>query len=152
MSPSNDPPCLCAPGLEACGPTPDGTRAAAPPESAPHRVLLLDTDAALIALVEEWLGAEGCVLVPETPGPGTPMPGCDLAIVDVPFARQGGDERVRQIAREQPGTPIVALSTAFFPGVDTCGSVARALGVDCVLAKPATRQALTQAVRRLLAR
>ncbi len=152
MSRSNDPPCPCAHGLEPGGAPAERTLDAAQPPAVPHRVLLLDTDAALIAMIDEWLAAEGCVLVPEPAGRGAPMPGCDLAIVDLPFAREGGDERVRQIAREQPGTPIVALSAAFFPGVATCGSVARALGVNCVLAKPATRQALTQAVRRLLAR
>jgi CheY-like chemotaxis protein len=64
--------------------------------------------------------------------------------------RQGCTEGLKAIAEAHPRTPILALSSSFFPGVDTTGAVARALGVAGVLAKPVTRGGLLDAIRRLL--
>lgn len=134
--------------------------------SAP-RVLLVDADSALVELLREWLEEQGCRVVAE-PGeaPGASgachaadaanaasTPGSfDLVIVDLAYPRQGGAQRVQRIAQAHPGAPILALSTMFFACVDCHGPVARALGVGCVLPKPATREALNKAVRRLLSR
>lgn len=115
----------------------------------PPRVLVVDADAAMAALIEEWLSEAGCVVMHDGDDAG-PQPPYDLAIIDVPYVRLGGHELVRRFAEAHPGIPIVALSTTLFPRVEACGPVARALGADCVLAKPASRQALTAAVKRLL--
>ena len=45
---------------------------------------------------------------------------------------------------------MIALSSNFFPGVESTGAVARELGVAAVLPKPVTREALVAAVRRVL--
>jgi DNA-binding NarL/FixJ family response regulator len=111
-------------------------------------VRLVDADSAWRELLEQWLSAMGCTVLPDadntTPGP------VDLVIVDVPFPRQGGVDLVRHIAAQHPATPILALSTNFFSGIECNGPVARALGVECVLPKPATREALAAAVRLVL--
>jgi len=117
--------------------------------SAPRRVRLVDADDTWRDLIGQWLSTLGCTLVPEPLNGGAP-PAADLVIVDVPFPRCGGVDLVRQIASQHPATPILALSTNFFSGIECCGPVARALGVDCVLPKPATREALATAVRRVL--
>jgi len=119
-------------------------RAAAP------RVLLVDADPALHELLEEWLSAQGCTVV-QRRRDGVPAR-YDLIVVDVPFPRQHGNERLKRIASENPGTPIVAISSSFFAGVETSGAVARSLGVASVLAKPVARGALIDTVERLLLR
>ena len=114
--------------------------------SATTRVLLVDADPALQGLLEEWLAALGCTV--ETAHCG--RDGFDLIVVDLPSPRQGGTAGLKAVAEAHPRTPILALSSSFFPGVDTTGAVARALGVAGVLAKPVTRAGLLDALRRLL--
>jgi CheY-like chemotaxis protein len=118
---------------------------------ASRRVRLVDADETWRDLLGQWLGSLGCTVLPEPVNGGEP-PAADLVIVDVPFPRQGGVDLVRRIASQHPATPILALSTNFFSGIECCGPVARALGVDCVLPKPATREALATAVRLVFAR
>jgi CheY-like chemotaxis protein len=119
------------------------------PASAP-RVLVIDADRALMGLLDEWMRALGCTVVH---GAGGEAEGrFQLVIVDVPYPRQGGVDLVARVAARHPQTPILALSSTFFARVECHGPVAQALGVDCVLPKPATRDALTNAVRNLLPR
>ena len=118
--------------------------------SASRRVRLVDADSAWRGLLEQWLLAMGCTVLPEPTANDHPPPAVDLVIVDVPFPRRGGVDLVRRIADQHPATPILALSTNFFSGIECCGPVARALGVDCVLPKPATREALATAVQLVL--
>jgi CheY-like chemotaxis protein len=114
------------------------------------RVLVIDADRALIGLLGEWLSALGCSAVH---GAGGDLDGrFDLVIVDVPYPRQGGVDLVARVAARHPKTPILALSSTFFAGIECHGPVARSLGVACVLPKPATRETLTNAVRNLLLR
>jgi DNA-binding NarL/FixJ family response regulator len=113
-------------------------------------VRLVDTDATWRDLLGQWLSTLDCTVVPEPATDDEPPPTADLVIVDVPFPRRGGVDLVRRIARQHPTTPILALSTNFFSGIECCGPLARELGVDCVLPKPATREALATAVRLVL--
>jgi CheY-like chemotaxis protein len=112
------------------------------PEAEVAHILVADADSALCALLVEWLDEAGCRVVDEHP---------DVILVDVPLPRQGGAaHRVRELAARYPGTPVVALSSSFFSRVEANGAVARALGVDAVLPKPLTREALIGALRGLL--
>lgn len=139
----------------AAGPAPAVTSSTAD-GIAGVRVLLVGDDTTLAGLLQEWLAAEGCTVVTAADGPGhngsagAAAQPFDLAIMDIPFARQGGAERVQRLAAQHPGLPVLALSASFFAGVDCCGPVARALGVACVLPKPAPRDALVQALRRIV--
>jgi len=116
----------------------------------PARVLVVDADAALLGLLREWLGAYGhriletCAVDAAAPQP------VDLVAVDVPFPRQGGADVLRRVANYYPGTPVLALSSSFFPGIASDGAVARALGVASVLPIPVARDALIAAVHGLL--
>jgi CheY-like chemotaxis protein len=131
------------------------TGAAAPAaQAAPGtpRVLVFDADGALFGLLQEWLGEEGCSVHCATCDCDAHdrRERCDLAVIDLAFPREDGAECVRRVARCHPQAPILALSSAFFAGIHCQGTVARALGASCVLAKPASREALTRAVRGLL--
>lgn len=115
-------------------------------------MLVFDTDPALTELVRAWLAADGCEVVVGAGEPSAPAAPADLVVVDVPFPRSGGVDLLRRIAQQHPMTPIVALSSCFFAGVDRCGGVARSLGAQCVCPKPVSRETLVAAVRRLAPR
>jgi CheY-like chemotaxis protein len=108
-------------------------------------IRIVDTDRATHDLVREWLTSAGFAVVSgDDPGPTA------LAIVDVPFTRQGGSEVVERVAAAYPDAPILALSPTLFSNVKCGGACARALGVAGVLPKPVTQDALIKAVRNLL--
>jgi len=115
------------------------------------RALVVDADPALLGLLEEWLGAQGCSVEGEGSSGETLPDGFDLVVVDVPSPRQGGMELLKRVAKEHSRVPILVLSSSFYPGIETTGAVARALGVAGVLPKPLARETLVAAVRRLLA-
>jgi DNA-binding response OmpR family regulator len=125
---------------------------------APHdhpgipRVLVVDTDRALLGLLEEWLGGCGCTVVSDLDArsPSAHSAPFALVIVDLPHPRRGGADLLHRIAADHPRTPIVALSSTFFSGIDCTGGVARALGVACVLPKPVARESLVAAIQSLL--
>jgi DNA-binding response OmpR family regulator len=117
--------------------------------SAP-RILVVDADTALLGLLEEWLGGQGCRVVRECASDDSGRNDFDLAVVDVPCPKQGGLSLLRRVAERHPGVPIIALSSSFFAGIASNGMVARALGVAGALPKPVSRDALVAAVGNLL--
>lgn len=123
-------------------PIPHSTPAALPRRP---RILLSGADAALAALLAEWLG-DLADLQLDTGCPSPTQP-ADLHIVDVPFPRRA-DPAAEPPAR---AVPVLMLSSTFLGAIDCHGPVAAALGVDGVLPKPVARDALLAAVRRLLA-
>jgi CheY-like chemotaxis protein len=111
------------------------------PEPEVARILIEGADAPLHGLLEEWLAEQGLRTAQERP---------DLILVDLPLARADGIDRVRHLAARFPGTPLVALSSNVFARVEANGAVARALGVDAVLAKPLARETLIATLHQLL--
>lgn len=118
----------------------------APAGAPPLRALVVDADPALRGLLAEWLRAQGFIVCDEAGSSRA----YDLIVVDVPFPRRGLPPLVQRISSEHPHTPLLALSANFLPGVESGGAVARALGVAAVLPKPVTRNALANAVHKLL--
>jgi|SRR5882757_7465319 len=74
----------------------------------------------------------------------------DLVIVSVSMPKQAGAQLVREIQAVHPGTPVIALSGQFHPGLSANGAIAQALGVQQVIAKPLTRSDLLGAVRAII--
>jgi CheY-like chemotaxis protein len=118
--------------------------------AAPRRVLLLDLEPALGALIGEWLAELGIATLAASADAPDRLAPAALAVVDVAFPRQDGARRLQALARSLAGTPVLALSPTFFAGVAANGSVARRLGVAEVLPSPVRRDDLLAAVRRLL--
>lgn len=112
-------------------------------------VLLVDLEPSVAALFAEWLAEAGLRAVIGTPGTAGSAAAA-VAVLDLPFPRQGGRERVAQLAGALPGRPVVALSPTFHAGIASRGEVARQLGVHGVVAAPARRDALLHAVRAAL--
>ena len=123
---------------------PDGAAAAA------RRVLLLDLEPALGALLGEWLAEHGIATVAASADSPHRLVPAALAVVDVAFPRQDGARRLQALARSLPAMPVLALSPTFFAGVAASGSVAQRLGVAEVLPTPVRRDDLIAAVRRLV--
>jgi len=130
---------------------PDQTISAAP-ASEPRRVLVSNADRAMFGLLAEWLTSVGYEVVNADADGASAAPGTkfSVAIVDVPFARHGGVELTKGVSARHPGTPILALSATFFSNVLCSGECARAFGVAGVLPKPVAREALLEAVDRLV--
>lgn len=107
------------------------------------RILVVESNDLILALLERWLGEAGYTVVVETlqrlVGEGGDP---DLVIVDVPMPRSA--EKIIKSISELHGSPILLLSARFKRG--TGSYVARQLGVRSVLAKPFTRSELLSAV------
>jgi CheY-like chemotaxis protein len=112
----------------------------------PLRILVAEADCALVGLLKEWFATLGRVLGHADEASER----YDVIVVDLPFPRQEGLDTVNALAREHPGTPIVALSAHLLPGVEPCGHVARELGVACVLPKPVRREALMAELKKVV--
>lgn len=119
-------------------------------------VLVIDADADLAGLIEQWLQAEGLHVL-TTPHPA-PDATADLAvglavtlvIVDLPFPSRAQVDALRAQLGPQGHAPILVLSTTVFASVDCCGPAARSLGADGLLPKPTSGDALRRAVRNLI--
>jgi CheY-like chemotaxis protein len=109
-------------------------------------VLVQDIEPTMVDLYEAWLSLDG-LRVQRDAVAGEPIA---LILTDLPFPRQDGATRLRQLAQSWPGVPVLALSSTFLPGVAAQGEVARQLGAAAVLAAPVARDTLRHAVAQLL--
>lgn len=114
----------------------------------PPGVLLLDMEPAMAGLLDEWLVREGWRVQHDA----ARAAGIGLIVIDLPYPRQDGAARVRQLQRAWPGVPVVVLSSTFLPGVPVHGEVALKLGAAAVLASPVARETLSRVVAQLLQR
>jgi len=115
----------------------------------PRKILLVEGDAALQGLLEEWLASEGHDVSVDSPSERRSDNWPHLVIVDLPYSREHGVELLRRVAQAHPTAPILALSSNLLTSVASTGAVAHALGASGVLAKPISRDALIAAVRDL---
>jgi DNA-binding response OmpR family regulator len=101
------------------------------------------------ALLKEWLSETGYRVhaAASLDDRGSPA---DLVIVSVYMPRQAGARFVRKIQAKHPGTPLIAISGQFLPGLAANGAIAQILGVQQVIAKPLTRIDLLAAVRAII--
>ena len=91
-------------------------------------VLLQDIDPTMADLYEAWLSLDG-LRAQRHAVAGEPIA---LILTDLPFPRQDGATRLRQLAQSWPDVPVLALSSTFLPGVAAQGEVARQLGAAAV--------------------
>jgi DNA-binding response OmpR family regulator len=109
------------------------------------RVLIVERDSLLRALIGEWLAAAGAQPVyPGTDG-GSPHPHVDAIVVDVENPRQA-HEVLLPWRRAYPKAAIIAASGRFLGTCATGDGVASRLGATRILAKPFTRSELCAAL------
>jgi CheY-like chemotaxis protein len=73
----------------------------------------------------------------------------DLVVTDRAMPEMGGDELAATIEQSAPDIPVIML-TGFGDLMDAKGELPR--GVDAVVSKPVTLDALAQAIRQVTAR
>jgi DNA-binding response OmpR family regulator len=113
-------------------------------------IVIIEEDDLMRGLLTEWLTAAGYA-VRERSLHGAPTgESADLVIVDLYMPRQAGVDVVRAAQQAHPGTPVIAISAQFRPGLAGSWWAARALGARKLIAKPFTREDLLGAVRALI--
>jgi CheY-like chemotaxis protein len=113
-------------------------------------VVIIEEDKLMRGLLVEWLGAEGYSVRAAAPEDAQVPDKADLVIVDVYMPRQEGAKRLSAIKAAHPGTPLIAMSGQFRPGLRGSCTAADALGVQQVIAKPFTRRDLLAAVHSVI--
>lgn len=102
------------------------------------------------ALLEEWLRRAGY----EVHGAASLESGvrdeADLVIVSLYMPKLAGARLVGEIRTAYPRTPLVAISAQCRADLSTAGELAQTLGVQQVLAKPLTGEALLSTVRAII--
>jgi DNA-binding response OmpR family regulator len=113
-------------------------------------IVIIEEDDLMRGLLHEWLTTAGHTVYER--GQHEPPAGdrTDLVIVDLHMPRQSGVEVVRAVQQAHPGTPVIAMSAQFRPGLGSSWWAARTLGVRQLIAKPFTREDLLGAVRGVL--
>jgi DNA-binding response OmpR family regulator len=101
-------------------------------------------------LLEEWLSEAGYGVHAAASHDRQNGRLADLVIVSVSMPKHAGAQLVREIQARHPGTPLIAISGQFLPGLSANGAIAQALGVQQVIAKPLTRLDLLGAVRAII--
>lgn len=113
-------------------------------------IVIYEADDLMRGLLQEWLtGAGYHVCAVKHCGPA-PHVEADLAIVNIDMPKRAGSCMADRIRAVHPGTPIIAISAQFRADLSTAGTTAQVLGVDQVIAKPLTRDALLAAVSAII--
>jgi DNA-binding NtrC family response regulator len=113
-------------------------------------VVIIEEDKLMRGLLVEWLSAEGYSVRSAAPGDSQVPDKADLVIVDVYMPRHEGAKRLSAVKAVHPGTPLIAMSGHFRPGLVGSCSAADALGVQQVIAKPFSRRDLLAAVESVI--
>jgi CheY-like chemotaxis protein len=113
-------------------------------------IVVIEQDWLMRSLLVEWLSAEGYSV--RAAGPCDPAyPGeTDLLIVDVFMPRREGAARIGAIKAAYPDCPMIAISGQFRPASAGSSTMADALGVRQVVAKPFSKFDLLAAVRSVI--
>jgi DNA-binding response OmpR family regulator len=106
-------------------------------------IAIYEPDDLMLELLREWLTAAGYTVRDSLDSDLTVS---NLAIVSVEMPKSESEVLIRDLRREYPGTPIIALSSRARSGLCSNGAAAQALGVERLLAKPLRRHELLVAV------
>lgn len=112
------------------------------------RVLVVEPDALLRALVSEWLEHEDIDAVFPPPGPfeaSARLGRIGAVVIDIPSPAHA-DRVLREWRRMFPNADFIAASARFPAGIQADDAMARRLAVTKLLAKPFSRRQLFAAL------
>jgi len=125
------------------------------------KIIVIEEDGAMRVLISEWLRGERHDVRSRSPhgisfdAAASESGGAvDLVVLDLPQPRSTAGETARvvqAVRRAYPRSPIIGISTQAPRSLMSDSDVARALGVNRLLAKPCTREELLEAVAATLA-
>lgn len=110
------------------------------------KVMLIEDDVAMQALIAEWLTQAGYGVEVSRGGAAMPLAGVALVIADLPKLREGDAPQVRALQARYPGAPVIGLSAQLARSLPGSSDRAQALGVAALLSKPCTAGELLAAV------
>jgi DNA-binding response OmpR family regulator len=113
-------------------------------------ILIYEEDQLTRNLLREWLREAGYRVRAGALREAQNSHPADLVIASVYMPKQSGSRWIRDIQAAHPGTPVIAISGQFRPGLCADGATAQALGVQQVIAKPLLRADLVAAVRGMI--
>ena len=113
-------------------------------------IVIIEKDDLMRSLLNEWLTAAGYAVRERVLHPLPAEEAGDLVIVDLYMPRLAGVEVVRAVQQAYPGTPVIAISAQFRPGLASSSWAARKLGARQVIAKPFTRADLLRTVHAVI--
>jgi DNA-binding NtrC family response regulator len=113
-------------------------------------IVVYEEDFQTRTLLKEWLGDAGYGVRLGNPCNAAGDAPCDLVIVSVYMPKQAGAQCVSGIQAAHPGTPVIAISGHFRPGLAAEGTTAQMLRVRQVVAKPLIRKELLDSVRGII--
>jgi two-component system cell cycle sensor histidine kinase/response regulator CckA len=118
-------------------------------------IVIYEENDLMRALLAEWLSEAGYRVHASASHDlhsGSPADGrsADVVIISVSMPKHAGTQLVRKIQAMHPGTPLIAISGQFLPGLSANGAIAQTLGVQQAIAKPLTRIDLIGAVRAII--
>lgn len=113
-------------------------------------IALYEDDDLTRALLREWLTEAGYRVRSAAFCAASRTSPADLVIVSLYMPKLVGARCVRDIRAAHPGTPVIAISGQFRPGLASAGATAQSLGVQKVIAKPLVRGELLEAVRGMI--
>ena len=120
----------------------------------PRRILVLESDRLIKQLIVEWLhlaGHETVCASDATSAARVAGTGIDVMLADVPAPSKTARETVARLTRAVPHTPVIAMSADVLAfGPQASAAVARELGAAVMLVKPFNRDALLDAIDRLI--
>jgi DNA-binding response OmpR family regulator len=117
---------------------------------ASRQIVIYEEDVLTRGLLAEWLeGAGYRVRIGNRCSPELDAP-CDLVIMSIYRPKQVGTQCARDIQTAHRGTPVIAISGQFRPGLEAAGTTAQMLNVQQVVAKPLLRKELLESVRGIM--
>jgi DNA-binding response OmpR family regulator len=115
-----------------------------------RRIVVYEEDVLTRGLLAEWLeGAGYQVRIGNRCNPEHDAP-CDLVIMSIYRPKQVGTQCTQEIQAAHRGTPLIAISGQFRPGLEAAGTAAQMLNVRQVVAKPLVRKDLLESVRGIM--
>ena len=117
------------------------------------KIIVIEEDSAMRMLISEWLTGEGHDVRSLPRHDATPDDTVELVILDLPHPRAPGTgtaQAVEAVHAAYPHSSVIGISTRLGRSLGGDSDVARALGVNRLLAKPCTREELLGAVAAAL--